>query len=280
MPTVGEIDNRHFIEVPYFSHEKFGDCRKSEGVIEVIISENPTGLVEVGKIGKEQIFKDYPKLILNINATSAKPNEDGISDYPNPQSHWFNVFLGFYEIDTDGEAPFGFTKGGDINMADIIKIGKFDWNIITGYSYGIPYDVCIQQCKLTGREKVKLINQSVMIGKKEYVEVELTELEAVSPYPAHEELLDNVSYGEDFRKAWGVHGYVEGYEEPFMVTRIKSRLYIRWFQEYDTDMGKVCFKTIVAGGTINMDYPDEEFNEEFLEFQMSEMRKKMIEQDI
>lgn len=279
LPTIGEINGKYFVEIKGINDNVFGRTRESVGVYEIEVKDKPK-VLKVGKIIKDMMFSDYPDFLLNIIATSAYVNEKGISDYANPLSHWYNVFYGFYEINVPVDkvsSAYGFDVNGNVIPMDIIKIGLCDWNLVTAYMYGVPLEYCKDNVKITGYEQIRLINKSVKIGNFTYQEVEFGNIIGTSVYPAKESLVDNAFYISDMlQKSWGKHGYIEGYNQPFPPVRMSGRFYITWSVFHDDDLGVQCYKTIVGGGVINMDYPDVAFNLSFLDKQMEMVRESII----
>lgn len=282
-----DIHKIHYIKGSYISQiegmddPKFGKSRTNSETFKIEISEHPKGL-QVGKIIKRLMFQDYPDFYVNIIASSPIVNNNGISDFPNPQSHWFNVFYGFYEIDLpihSFSSPFGFDSNNHVIPIEIIKFGLCDWNIITSYLYGVPYELCEENVKITGNEKMSVINDSIKIGKYFYKEIEFSDILVTSSYPAKSKLDTHSPIAKLLQKEWGIYNYIKGYDIPFPTVRMAGRFYITSMISYNHDINCFCYKTIVAGGVVNMNHPDPHFNQEFLNKQMQSIRQSILIND-
>ena len=277
MPLVGEVNNRYFSDIEGMNDSTYGRTRDSVGVYAIEIKEKPR-VLKAGKIIKDLMFKDYPDFTLNAIATSAYVDICGKSEYPNPKSHWYNVMYGFYEIDvpvSSVKSAYGFDTKGNVVPKDIIKIGLCDWNITTGYLYGVPLEICKKNVKFTGNEKLRVVNESIKIGSMTYKEVEFSDIIATSVYPAREQLEKTV-LSEFLQHSWGTHPYVYGFEQAFPKVRMAGRFYITQSISHSDEYDCQCYKTIVGGGVINMDYPDKEFNQGFLDRQMEQIRRSIV----
>jgi hypothetical protein len=257
----------------------YGKTRESIGVYEIEVTKHPR-VLEVGKIIKKLMFNDYPDFLLNIIATSAYVDPNTYqSDYPNPTSHWYNVFYGFYEIaipKNKVESAYGFDKNGEVIAKDIIKIGLCDWNLVTAYMYGVPLEACQPNVKITGNEEYRVLERNVKIGNFTYTLVECRNIIATSVYPGLSKLDTPNFIASKLQKSWGTHPYVQGYDDAYPPVRMAARFYITWSVGHNNDYDGPCWKTFVGGGVIHLDYPDEDFNNKFLDLQMEKVRESIL----
>src|SRR5579872_3699471 len=97
IPIIGEIDNELFIYPPVINDKKYGKSRNTVGVLCIDVSDNPCDVFKIGKIAKQELFQSYPPFVLKVCSTSSLPRE-GVSDYANPSSVWYNVFSVFMPL--------------------------------------------------------------------------------------------------------------------------------------------------------------------------------------
>ena len=156
-------------------------------------------------------------------------------------------------------------------------MGKADWNYFSNYVYGVPGPYCKKNSAISGKEKHKIINPAVTIGQFKYIEVEVEEVEVVSAYQSNDEKLVNnyKVFTPLWQKVFGTHPPVEGYDQSFITTRMKMKFFIRFDKGYDSDLKAEAYNTYVYGGSINMDFPDKEYNEDFLRSQLAGLKQSM-----
>lgn len=280
LPTVGEINGGYFMTLKEINDPIFGQSTANFEVMEFEIKDHPR-VFKSAKLVKELIFHDYPDFTLNELYGMAKVDKlTHQSDYPNPTSHWYNVYYGFYEIDlplSTAPAAFGFDREGNINPTDIIKLGIADYSFLTAYNYGVPIEICKQHIKPTGQEEFRIIKENVKIGTFTYTLIEISNAMLLSVYPAREKLTSNEYPTSNLlHKMWGTHGYVPGFETPYPLVRMKARLYVTYSIGHDADYNGPCYKTLIAGGIVNMDYPDQAFADAFLEKQLEAVRESIL----
>src|SRR5262249_37246291 len=129
----GTIDGQAFIHIPEVADDSIGHSAGFPLVLRIPVGPHARGpMAEVGRVAYEALFADaaYPPFVFNVSFASAAPDYYGRSAYTDPQSIWFNVFFGAYEIDVSQaawERPFGYrltAHGAEIAFEDIARIGK------------------------------------------------------------------------------------------------------------------------------------------------------------
>lgn len=282
-PLVGEIHDRFLVEPAVIEGHEFGCSSRKPQVLEIIVSEEEQWPLGVGKIVNEVFFDKDPPIVFNVCFSCHQPDDDGHSEYADPESHWFNVFFGFYEIDVPAdqwERPFGFKskdkKKPEIEFKDLLRIGKSDWNYFSNYMYGVPWwKTCgynrLDDPGLTTR----VADRPVSVKGKEFLECEIDGMEVVSAYCAGDgELRRNVwLFSRVWQKQFGTCEPRDGHEVSFVPTRMKLRFLIRWEGDDDYDLERKAFKTFIYGGSINKGYRDAAFNERFLAAQMEAVKQ-------
>ena len=292
---VGEINNRIFSPPIILKSEKFGDSTNYQFVSEFKIDKNNTLLENVWSILKSYFDFDF---IFNVSFSCAKPYLSQRDRYADPYSIWFNIFLGYYQIDIstkERDLPFAFSKIGleeKLNLDEIIKIGKADWNLFSNFLYGVPKDELLEYCKINKRDKDYISVKKVKIEGYQLWEVIVNSIEVVTAYQSNvgkelnEELANSI-----WQTVFGSPSSREEFPESFIPANMKVVLYLNYqIIENDPDIKEPMWSTNIFGGTINLDYPKnmmknphnektlEELtadNELFLEEQLIEI-KKMI----
>jgi hypothetical protein len=280
IPIFGDIENRYILKPARLRDRRFGKDSKLYFGIEFDIVENSNDLIDIGKIVKQQIFPDRPPFVYNVSFTCSKASWfTGHSHYADPTSHWFNVFFGFYEFDAPcslWSRPFCYTEEKTVYLEDILKLAKADWNLLGNYIYGVPYQKCLEACKITGDEVITIVNPAVTIGRYTYMEVIIENVTVITGYSAQQALEKPYQVITPlWRQIFGTSNYKSGYDEAFPIIRMKGHFYMRYEISYDTDLAENAYKTFIAGGTINMDYPDSKFNDAFLEAQLEAVRHSL-----
>jgi hypothetical protein len=285
-PLVGEIKGRYKVEPAVIENPLFGCSSKNPQVLEIVVSDDEQWPLGVGKIVNEIFFDEAPPIIFNV-CFSCHRAEDGRSEYADPTSHWFNVFFGFYEIDVpkrEWGRPFGFKNASDeweIEFDDLLRIGKSDWNYFSNYMYGVPWWRACGCNRLDdpGLNKT-VLNRDIDIKGDRYFECEVDGMEVVSACRAGEEKLRrNVTFiTKVWQRQFGTCEPHPEFEESFFPVKMKMRFFIGWKEEPDFDLKCQAYKTFIYGGSINKtwaggDEGREKFNEEFLEAQMSAVKK-------
>jgi hypothetical protein len=286
-PLVGEIKGRYKVEPAVIEDPRFGNSSARPQVLEIIVSDEEQWPLGVGKIVNEIFFDRAPPIIFNVCFSCHETDDDDQSDYANPESHWFNVFFGFYEIDVPAAEwgrPFGFKNATDeweIEFDDLLRIGKSDWNYFSNYMYGVPWwKAC--GCNRLDDSGVKntVLDREVDIAGVRYVECEVDGMEVVSAHRAGEEKLRrNVTFiTKVWQKQFGTCEPKPGFGESFFPVRMRMRFLIGWKEEHDFDLSCMAYKTFIYGGSINkhwegVDEDRKKFNDEFLQAQMTAVRE-------
>jgi len=282
IPLVGEFKGRFLVEPPKLRTKKFGKAGRTPTILEIKIDEKHHWPLKAGSFVKEAFFKDYPPIVFNVCFSCSRPNILRVSDYANPESHWFNVFMGFYEIDvpkSEWQRPFGFKDSTktDIEFSDLLRIGKSDWNYFSNYIYGVPVKICKKYDNLNDKNLIeRIIDKNHMINGKSFVEAEVEGISVVSGYVSDKDgnklLNNNKILSPVWRFVFGRSKSSENYPDSFIPCRMKMRFLLRYEEGWDEDLGEEAFRTFIYGGTVNMDYKGPLDNEEFLNAQMEAVK--------
>lgn len=282
-PLVGEIRGRFLVEPAVIEDDEFGCSSRNPQVLEIIVSDEEQWPLGVGKIVNEVFFDEDPPIVFNVCFSCHQPDEDGRSEYADPESHWFNVFFGFYEIDVPSAEwgrPFGFKSADpdrlEIEFRDLVRIGKSDWNYFSNYIYGVPWWEVSKHNRLDDPgTTTRVADRPEEVAGQRFLECEVDGMEVVSAYCAGDERLRrNVwPFTRVWRKQFGTCEPRPGHDLSFVPTRMKLRFLIRWEEGEDYDLECRAYKTFIYGGSINKGFRDPAFNERFLEAQMEAVKK-------
>lgn len=107
--------------------------------IPVTNSKHPV-IGDVGQKVKNIFFKDEKDFdfIVCFSCGGVDPSE-GKPVYANPDSKWFNVFFGYYQLNAHGwDRSIGYTKENAVYVDEVLRVAKADWNYFSNYQYGVP----------------------------------------------------------------------------------------------------------------------------------------------
>jgi hypothetical protein len=278
---LGEIDKRFIVVPPTLPTGEFGETTHLPTVLEIIVSEEHTWPLDIGEKVDGVFFTNLPPIVFNVSFSCAKPTLCRGGDYANPESIWFNVFFGYYEIDVPvgpWTRPFGFAD--DTGLApcwdDLLRIGKSDWNYFSNFVYGVPEAECAKHNAIPGGASCSVREASVPIGPHAYVEGEVDGLEVVSGYVSGadgKKLRNNLcGFSPLWRAVFGRPKRSAAHPTSFVATRMRMRFWARHERGYDPDLEREAYKTFIYGGAVNLGYPDAARNAAFLDAQMEGVR--------
>ena len=276
---VGEFKGRYLVQPPVIEDpEKFGKASKNPTLLELYVSTDKQWPLSVGKLVNDTFFRTDPPIVFNVCFSCAKPTMLHGGDYSNPESHWWNVFFGFYEIDVpagkepDGwERPFGFMSNtpGDLrpNFCELMKIGKADWNYFSNHVYGVPLAHCrkhddIPKCEDGIPTEGAACSSEIIedLHGHKYVEGMIDGMEVVSGYASRAgDRLENpyCIISAIWRSVFGRPRPSPSFPKSFEPTTMKMKFLARWVEEYDDDLKCVAYKTFIYGGAINKTWAEE-----------------------
>jgi hypothetical protein len=239
----------------------------------------------IGQIVHHALFPGTPDFSIHIKFACAKPSLLGRSDFANPRSIWYNVFIGYYQVEVDQEAwgrPFGYDLGADgkgtLRPDEMASLVRADWNHLSNHLYGVPAQA-ISAVRARGLEGVETDYQGR--ARKEgwdgaFDVLELGNLEVVGPYSARGGA-DYVNLGPLvgplWRRTFGTHPGRLG-DVSFAPCLMRMRAYI-CFKSTQDAAGRPVYQTFVFGGSINQQHDriDAAENARFLALQMDELER-------
>ena len=112
----GDIDNRTWAPAVEIADPRFGRSMSLPSIMEVRIdgragTVEPTELEPVAR----RLFPAYPAFSVNVAFSCGRSRRIRPGVYADPRSPWFNVFVGYYQIDaprSGWDRPFGYRPDG------------------------------------------------------------------------------------------------------------------------------------------------------------------------
>lgn len=276
-PTPGSVGGSVWANAPVVNDPQLGRSRSVVPIINRIHVDDRRKLgARMGAFAKETFFPHYPAFVFNVCFAVGDFRLFGRPGlYGDPHSHWFNVFIGYYQLDVPKATwtrPFGYESASlsaPVVFEDILRIGKADWNYFSNHMYGVPKD-CIEPydhvnlatpCRNLGR---------MAIGQRLWDLIEIEEIEVVSAYesdaPGARRLVNNSKLTPIARRTFGLPCPRPDFPQSFISTKLLARLYMSFSEGEDS------YHTVLFGGTVNKSFPAS-LNERFLELQMQACRE-------
>ncbi len=255
-PSVGVIGGRTAVHPPMVHDPVYGDSQNCTGtILRLHIEDEPRRLCAVGHKVKERMFPPpYPPFVFNAVACVGAFERGGPQRYANPHSRWFNVFLGYYQLDCATPAwdrPFGFVTaaGGESlpHIGDLARLGTSDWNFFSNWDYGVPEEALEPYCDVDPSSVVSVDQGLVQIGDRTWRRVDLLGVEVASCYlsdaPDAQRLVRNTLIAGTLRQGFGFPDPQPDYPVSFIPKKLDAVLHMAYHQD---DEG---FHTLIFGGT-------------------------------
>ena len=255
-PSVGMIGGETDVYPPMVHHPVYGDSQNCTGtILRVHVDDEPRELCAVGSKVKSRMFPaPYPPFVFNAVACVGAFEPDGPQRYGNPDSPWFNVFLGYYQLDcarTDWDRPFGFhtASGADALpcIEDLARLGKSDWNFFSNWDYGVPEAALEPYCDVDVQPGDHTDHGLVEINGRRWRHVDLLGVQVASSYvsdsPGAGQLVDNTLIAGLLHQGFGYPDPRPGHTTSFIPTRLDASLHMAYFADDEY------FHTLIFGGT-------------------------------
>jgi hypothetical protein len=254
-PTHGSVGRNPDPDPPLFDDPEFGRTQmSSKNVTRIFVEDRERVLADVGRVVKRTLWDDYPDWVFNTVACVGPHDEKGRGTYGDPSSIWFNVFLGYYQIDApkpDWKRPFAYSSadgaGSPVRPEEIVRLGKSDWNYFSNWMYGVPADAALRHNEFDMRSIKASQGDAGTIGSSVWHRVKIEGVDFVSAYEAdHPEaarLVDNALVTRLWRKAFGEPSPRAEFAESFIGTTLDADMYIAYWEDDEA------FHTAMFGGT-------------------------------
>jgi hypothetical protein len=167
-----------------------------------------------------------------------------------------------------------------VEVADIVRIGKADWNYFSNRVYGVPLDAIRPHDAFDLGRIGHARRGRVRIGESWWDHVALDGVEVVSAYTAPGEQGRLEKADPDFTPFWRL-AYGAPCPRPeatvsFAPTKMRAELYLSHRKATDpADVKGPVWRTLIFGGTVRADWPDRAAADAFLALQLDAVRKVM-----
>lgn len=254
-PAHGTVGKDPKPDPPQVDDPRFGKSRMSSKNVTRFFAEDRKRLIaDVGRVVKAALWDDHPDWVFNTVACVGPHDDEGRGSYSDPTSVWFNVFLGYYQIDApkpDWKRPFGYkhAKGmsSEVDYAEIVRLGKSDWNYFSNWMYGVP-DAHTGRFDHVSTDGLRTSQADEgVIGQSSWHRAKIGGVEFVSAYesdqPGAEELVNNSLISFLWRKAFGTPNPRPDFADSFIGASLDADMYISYWEDDEA------FHTVIFGGT-------------------------------
>jgi hypothetical protein len=267
IPLLGNIDGRYLS--PPVTVWFDGRRSMSAPTLKIVIdglekTTSPGALQPVS----EKLFDGRPRFVFNVCFSCGRGATHGV--YADPESIWFNVFFGYYQIDVPKELwgrPFGYLDSAigatpQIRGLDLVTIGEADWNYFSNFLYGVPLEVVNREVTIDETSASPQGRRLTLEGRQWDV-VLLDHMAVSSAYVANERDLQMTPHPvlrALWRAAFGGppprRSAVPGVSA-FASTTMSGRILMYWREDaHDRNLKGPVYRTFIFGATIDQSYPD------------------------
>ena len=293
LADIGRIDHHYVVQSPHIDDREFGKSSGTPAALKIRVAADSKGdLGYVGRLVHGDLFADSPPFDFNVAFASAHVSLFGKSEYADPQSVWYNVFFGFYEIDAPADQwrrPFGYeseAENAKVVPTDIERIGQADWNYFSNHLYGVPLRAVRSCCNTSPAAVVNVLKRVSLPsrdGDRFWDDLDVRGVTVVGP---NRSTIDRGAFEHPhsatdsaprdierlWQRAFGVHAPVASPAVSFAPVKIRAR--IRMFHDSYDAHGKKMYRTFLFGATVREDAPTAQA-ERFLQLQLSALEKVM-----
>lgn len=254
-PTIGAVGGQIEAHPPEVSDATMGPSRSIVPTITRIPVDSVRRVgTSVGNLVKSTYFADVPDFLFNVCFAVGWFPLAGPGVYGDPTNGWFNVFVGYYQIDCPKPAwtrPFGYdisSSGRAVNFDDVVRIGKADWNYFSNWMYGVPLEAVMPYDPLDPDTKNSSLGRR-RVGASEWDLVDVNGFSVVTAYtsnaPGAAGLVDNSILTPAWRLTYGEPNPQSGHDTSFPGTKMHARLYMAYSED------ESAYHTYLFGGTVN-----------------------------
>lgn len=240
----------------------WGPSGSSGSILRLHIADQDRALLDVGQLVMAEMFSGYSPFTFNVVACCGRPtgSPTGPGVYGDPESRWFNVFFGIYQLDankSDGwTRPFGYESAAGVSSIpstdDLLRLGKSDWNWFSNYLYGVPKSTCEQYSGTDPGTTFSPVATST-IGTTSWHTFTMSGVVVASCYqssaPGAEQLVINSILTAEWRESFGEPCPRAEYTTSFIPTTLMASLTMAYWED-DT-----AYHTLVFGGTSGVATP-------------------------
>jgi hypothetical protein len=268
-PAVGEIGGSPGFAEPVVEDPRYGRSQLcTPAILRLHVDEGERAISDAGRLVKKTLFDEYPPFVFNTVACVGEADARGRGAYPNPNSIWFNVFFGCYQIDaarSDWSRPFGYlaAEGAASRIAfdDITRLGEADWNFFSNWMYGVPMEA-IEPYNKVDPVKSDQEADAEPIGNTLWHRATVEGVIAVSTYESDaaraSRLVRNSHIDDVWRRAFGLPNPQSNQPNSFVPTTLRAEFRMAYSEDEDA------YHTVICGGTATVPV-----DRDFLDTQMT-----------
>lgn len=255
-PTLGSAGGQTVAHAPVVNDPAFGTSTSIVPTVTRIVVDDKARLgTDVGNKVKKVFFAQEPAFFFNVSFAVGHFLPGFAGPYADPESIWYNVFIGYYEIDVPASRgrPFGYkttsASGRQIDPQDLMRIGKADWNYFSNYIYGVPEARILPHNGVP--PDVVAPATTERIAGREWDSVTMDGMDVVSAYaPQGKGLVDNAGVlSPMWRGTFGSYSGPRPNTTPFPGITMQAAMYMSFRAEGDR------YKTMIFGGTVSELHP-------------------------
>ncbi len=187
-PSVGRVGASTAVHPPMIDDTRWGRSLPcSPAVLRFFVDDDRRVMAAAGRLAKRGLFAEHPPFVFNtVACVGCDPGRKDRS-YNDPDSPWFNVFFGYYQIDCAKSAwkrPFAYRSAAgaaSVVIADeLVRLGLADWIWFSNWMYGLPEDVAVRYSS-SGAHRATVSDQEMhLIGHSHWHRVRLEGVEVAS----------------------------------------------------------------------------------------------------
>lgn len=247
-PVAGVVGKSPVPDPPTVHDPRFGRSRPTAtGVTRLFVDGDERLLTDVGRTARDRLWAGRPGFVFNTVACVGE-------SYVDPDSRWFNIFLGYYQIDVAKQQwgrPFGYASADGpasaVDFDDIVRLGKTDWNWFSNWMYGVPEQDVVGFDDFDMAATATAQEEAGTIGSTRWHLARVGSVEFVSAYesdaPGATRLVDNSLLSPTWRRSYGEPEPRPGHSTSFPPTTLDAELYIAYWEDAES------FHTVMFGGT-------------------------------
>ena len=254
-PTLGEVAGSATSHPPIVQSAQFGNSVADSSTVTRIFVDDHTRLItNVGQMVKRSLFANHGDMAINIVACVGPHDSAGVGAYANPNSIWFNVFLGYYQIDApkaQWSRPFGYQSANgfasQVDFDDLLRLGKSDWNFFSNWLYGTPLEFVMPYVGIDTGALRATQSPAGQIGSSLWHHVSMTNWEVVTGYesnaPGAAQLVDNSALSPSWRSAFGLPNPQPNWPESFIGQQLWTQSCMAYYEDDQA------YHTLIFGGS-------------------------------
>ena len=271
-PAVGEIGGKAGFAEPVVDHTRYGRSQLcTPAILRLHVDDGKREISDAGRLVKKTLFEDHPPFVFNTIACVGEADARGRGAYPNPDSIWFNVFFGCYQIDaarSDWPRPFGYLSAdgvaSKIAFDDITRLGEADWNFFSNWMYGVP-EKAIEPFNKVDPVKSAQEPDAEPIGNTLWHHAAVEGVRCVSTYESRAagagRLVTNTRIDHVWRRAFGLPNPQADHATSFVPTTLRAEFRMAYAED------EAAYHTVICGATATVPV-----DRDFLDTQLTAIR--------